>query len=163
MPKVLRFTVLFICYSFTNRHIIIKIQNFFFLVTIYKGGLHWSVHCSCFFQWQTIPVQLDESCDWKTAITTWWQECETNITSSSFIRHICSPLTYLFLLTHFIASSKMNPDKQHLSRNRRHTYWAQISTFRVSSEEKPQRGLERWKKKPDKKHINNLQTSKRLS
>lgn len=67
-------------------------------------------------------------------------------TSQSFSRHIWKPCPQSLnnclpslLLTHFDVSSKMNLDKQHLSRNSGHTYWSHISTIRRAEqrEEKP--------------------------
>lgn len=55
-------------YSFlilSQTRIIIKILIFFFRLHLYiKGAFHWPLHRSCFFKWQSILVQLDDSCDW---------------------------------------------------------------------------------------------------
>lgn len=131
---------LFVILSQTYNH---KNSDCFFLAaSIYKGCIPLATAPFLFFQWQTSS----------TARQVLWLRRSAQSKSPSLI----SCLSFL-LLTHFSASSKMNPDKQHLSRNCRHTYWAPISIFLSveQSKENPQRGLA-----SEEKHIDSLKTSK---
>lgn len=119
----------------SQTRIIIQILIFFRLHLYIMGAFHWSLHRSCFFKWQSIPVQLDDSCDWAD------KHKNNNLVTRMWTKYLKKSVHPSHL------------DKQHVSRNYRHTYWAQISIFLSVkfSKEKLQCGMA-GEKKTEKAH-----------
>lgn len=104
---------------------------------MWKQGEHSTGQC-------TVPVFLASkysSTVRRVLWPTWWAQSkrpgDKNVTwiLSAFHPSYLQTLSRItqqrlssLLLGHFNVSSKMKPDKQHTSRNCRHTYWARIST-----------------------------------